>query len=397
MVLPATFAQGKSWSNARNLLAARYEDITIAAITNDGATNRAFSADTGMAEVLVIATKKKNKNRNPTFQFVNLRRRPAHHVEAVELAKFVAETERRPSAGRIAIGNEDSNGSYVNHERFSHGCVGIVEPALAEFMLLLVSGSIVAPRTKTQVSLPIIAFDELGSRGLLHRDLTGAPPRGAFDKVPLRPGQVPTYPALWSHAAERERSFVVHEDCELVVREDRQSQAADAWNRFASRLHLTLDFQLNSQSLAACLTPEKTLGGRAWPNFVLEDAAHEIPVMLWLNSTLGLMSYWWEGTRQQLGRTIMTITTLPSFLIIDPREFDEPTLHKAEMLFERFRCVEFLPANESYHDPARQALDEALLVELLGVPKDIADEFDVIRRQWCAEPSVHGGKSTKPY
>ena len=72
-------------------------------------------------------------------------------------------------------------------------------------------------------------------------------------------------------------------------------------------------------------------------------------------------------------------------------------MRKVENLFERFRNVEFLPANESYHDPNRKALDEALLVELLGVPADIVDDFDVIRRQWCAEPSVHGGKSTKPY
>ena len=397
LVLPATFAQGKSWSNARNLIAARYQDITIATIANDGATNRAFSADTGMAEVLVIATKKIDANRNPTFQFVNLRRRPAHHVEAVELAKFVAELDRRQGAGRIAIGSEDSNGSYISNERFSHSCAGVVEAALAEFMLLLLSGAFVAPRTKMQVNLPMIALDKLGSRGLIHRDLTGAPPRGAFDKALLRSDQVPTYPALWSHAADRERSFVVHEDCELVVREGRQGQAANAWKRFASRLHLTLDFQLNSQSLAACLTPEKTLGGTAWPNFILDDERHEITVMLWLNSTLGLMSYWWEGTRQQLGRTRVTISALPSVPSIDPREFDEPTMRKAEDLFERFRDMEFLPANESYHDANRQALDEALLVELLGVPKDIADDFDVIRRQWCAEPSVHGGKSTKPY
>ncbi len=397
LVLPATFAQGKSWSNARNLLAARYRDITIATIANDGATNRAFSADTGMAEVLVIATKKIVADRNPTFQFINLGRRPAHHVEAVELAKFVAELDRRPGAGRIAIGNEDNNGSYINTERFSHGCAGVAEANLAKFMLLLLSGTFVAPRTKMQANLPVVALDELGSRGLLHRDLTGAPPRGLFDKMPLRPRQVPTYPALWSHAAECERSFVVNEDCELVVREGRQGQAADAWKRFASCLHLTLDFRLNSQSLAACLTPGKTLGGRAWPNFVLKDERQEIPVMLWLNSTLGLMSYWWEGARQQLGRTIMTITALPSFLVIDPREFDEPTMRKAGALFERFRDVEFLPANESYHDPNRKALDEALLVELLGVPKDIVDDFDVIRQQWCAEPSVHGGKSTKPY
>ena len=190
---------------------------------------------------------------------------------------------------------------------------------------------------------------------------------------------------------------MVKEDSELLARRGYESKAADAWKRFASRLHLTLDFRINSQSLTACLTPEKVLGGRAWPNFILEDEAHEIPVLLWLNSTLGLMGYWWEGTRQQLGRTVVTISALPWIPAIDARQFDEAMLAKADALFERFRDAEFLPANESYHDPARKALDEALLVELLGVPKDIADDFDLIRRQWCAEPSVHGGKSTKPY
>jgi len=72
-------------------------------------------------------------------------------------------------------------------------------------------------------------------------------------------------------------------------------------------------------------------------------------------------------------------------------------MRKAEDLFEGFCDLEFPPANESYHDANRKALDEALLGELLGVPADIVEEFDVIRRQWCAKPSVHGGKSTKPY
>ena len=396
LVLPATFAQGESWSAARNLLVDRYEDITIVTIANDGATNRAFSADTGMAEALVIATKGRDADRNPTFQFANLRRRPSHHVEATELAKFVAGTDRRPGAGRIAIGNEDGNGSYINAEQFSCGCASLAEADLAGFMLSLLSGTLVAPRTKARANLPIVTLGVLGSRGLLHRDLTGAPARGPFDKAPLRAGQFPTYPAIWSHDARRERSFVVDADCELLTREGQQEQAADAWKRFASRLHLTLDFQLNSQSLAACLTPEKTLGGTAWPNFILEDEGHEIAVMLWLNSTLGLMSYWWEGTRQQLGRTRVTISALPSVPSIDPRQFDRRTTCKADALFERFRHVEFLPANESYHDPNRKALDEALLVELLGVPRDVVDDFDVIRRQWCAEPSVHGGKKTQP-
>ena len=397
LVLPATFAQGESWSNARNLLAARYQDITIVSIVDTGMNSQAFSADTAIAEVLVIATHKIDAVPNPTFQFVNLRRRPAHHVEAVELAKFIAGLDRQPGAGRIFIGSEDDNGSYINSEQFSCGCAGVAEANLARFMLSLTDGELLATRMNKTTKIPIAMLNELGSRGLLHRDLTGAPPRGPFDKMPLRPGQAPTYPALYSHAANRERSFIVDADCELVPREGQQDKAADIWTRTASRLHLTLDFGLSSQSLAACLTPEKMLGGRAWPNFILEDTEHEKVTALWFNSTLGLMVYWWVGAKQQPGRTIVTITTLPSLPSIDARQFDEPTLRKAEDLFERFHDMEFLPANESYHDANRKALDEALLGELLDVPADIVDEFDVIRRQWCAEPSVHGGKSTKPY
>ena len=403
LVLPATFAQGESWEAARNLLAERYRDVTVVTIATDGPTDRAFSADTGMAEVLVVATRRDEEDEDgeSTFQFVNLHRRPVHHLEAVELAKFMAGTDRRPGTGRIVFGREGRSGeiavggSYINAERFHCGCAGLAHHHLARFMLSLAEGELLAIRRNRAAGIPLTRLKNLGERGLLSRDLTGAPPRGPFKKIPLLPGQLPAYPALWTHDARRERSFMVEADCELRSREGSEEQAADVWQRFASRLHLTVNFQVNSQSLAACLTPEKTLGGTAWPNFILEDIEHEKAVLLWFNSTLGLMGYWWAGTRQQLGRTRVQITTIPSLLSIDARELDKRALRKADSLFERFRGVEFLPANESYHDPGRKALDEALLVELLGVPAELMDDFDLVRRQWCAEPSVHGGKKTR--
>ena len=404
LVLPATFAQGESWDGARKMLTEHYRDITIVSIVSSGPTDRAFSADTGMAEVLVVATRRDEEDEDgeSTFQFVNLHRRPVHHLEAVELAKFMAGRDRRPGVGNITFGSGGRSGeiaiggSYINAERFHSGCAGLAHHHLVKFMLSLSNGELLALRRNKVAGVPVTRLKNLGERGPLSRDLTGAPPRGPFEKKPLRPGQVPVYPALWNHAAERERAFVVEADCELEARKGREEQAADAWHRFASRLHLTMNFQLNSQSLAACLTPKNTLGGTAWPNFILDDVEHEKAVLLWLNSTLGLMIYWWEGTRQQLGRTRVQITAIPSLLSIDPREFDERALRKADALFERFRDAEFLPANESYHDAGRKALDEALLVELLGVPSDIAGDFDLVRRQWCAEPSVHGGKKTRP-
>ena len=55
-----------------------------------------------------------------------------------------------------------------------------------------------------------------------------------------------------------------------------------------------------------------------------------------------------------------------------------------------------MPANEAYRDETRKALDRAMLCDLLGLPESILEPLDVLRRQWCTEPTVHGGKSTRP-
>ena len=58
LVLPEAFASGQSWSKARKfLLEGNYRDICIIGLLETGTYTRAFSADTGMGEVLVIATK----------------------------------------------------------------------------------------------------------------------------------------------------------------------------------------------------------------------------------------------------------------------------------------------------------------------------------------------------
>ncbi len=144
------------------------------------------------------------------------------------------------------------------------------------------------------------------------------------------------------------------------------------------------------------MTNEKTLGGTAWPNFVTADHTTEKAVMLWLNSTLGLMCHWWNGNRQHIGRSRISVTTLPNLLVFDPRGLEKKAQEKINDLFEKFRKVRFLPANESYQDQSRIALDKALLEELLCVPQNVVEEFKVVRNQWCAEPRVHGGKSTSP-
>ena len=63
LVVPAAFVQGSSWQATRRLLAAKYTDLSVVSITAAGQTDRAFSSDTGMAEVLVLATRRSEPER----------------------------------------------------------------------------------------------------------------------------------------------------------------------------------------------------------------------------------------------------------------------------------------------------------------------------------------------
>ena len=64
-------------------------------------------------------------------------------------------------------------------------------------------------------------------------------------------------------------------------------------------------------------------------------------------------------------------------------------------VFDNFKEMEFLPANEAYQDDVRQELDAAVF-RVLDLPENILPSLDLLRLKWCAEPSVHGGKNTRP-
>ena len=82
--------------------------------------------------------------------------------------------------------------------------------------------------------------------------------------------------------------------------------------------------------------------------------------------------------------------------MLDVRTLNARQLRLAERIFADFRDWKFLPASEAYRDETRKALDQAMLCDLLGLPESILEPLDVLRRQWCAEPTVHGGKPTRP-
>ncbi len=112
LVLPVTVAAGMSWQSFRLLLGSSYSDLQVLSITsNDGGIS--FSADTNIAECLVIARKGRDTDTENTGQFTSLERRPRNMMQASILAKAINDLENPrtiddgPYGGTpIMIGND---------------------------------------------------------------------------------------------------------------------------------------------------------------------------------------------------------------------------------------------------------------------------------------------------
>ena len=312
----------------------------------------------------------------------------------------------RPSLLEAAVEAKNAARSAITGDIRDAGAVGVRSESVIATARDWQSGTLRLPRQTQAISLPVVTLSTVAERGLVHRDINGGPtdrektgtPQGPFIVRAIRPGEVPTYPMLWTHSAPRERRLIVNVDRCGDPRPGDDVRAAERYSRTASRLHANLDFQINSQSLAMCFTPEPCLGGRAWPNILPTDRRHQIPLLLWCNSTLGLLMHWWKGSRQQLGRSIITITAILDLPVLDPRTLSGEQVEHCSTIFREFQDRPFKPANEAYRDETRQALDRDLLfgpTSVLKLDSGLEEGLDLLRKQWCAEPSVHGGKGTR--
>lgn len=429
LVLPATFTVSSAWSKARDLLSRHYQEIVVVSIAAHGSTDRAFSDDTAMAEVLVVAVRREAGAEESERQlegaetgkvtWVGLADRPATVVQSLEVASAIQEyrmlggTGGRSSDGVLRLGEERLG--IIGTGRLDDGGYGqLYEPELARTCLGLLDSRLRLPRQRA-LRLPIARMGDLGR---------GGPGNAAIGVKPLSPGPIErgtgayaapfrihelgpgaerwraaSYPVLWAHnsGSGRESRLEVAPDSYGELRPGcGEEEGLEVWRRSASRVHINLDFQLNSQRLGVCLTQSDCIGGRAWPSFLVDAPAHELPIVLWLNTTLGLLGRWWVGSRQQQGRSLLSVGRISEIPVLDCRKLSGEVLTDASEVFARFRLREFLPANEAYRDEVRQDLDRAVLCDLLGLPESVLDSLDTLREQWCREPTVHGGKRTRP-
>ncbi len=407
LVLPMTALQGTSWLKVRQLIAENYSDVIIITIATPKHFDQSFSADTGMAETLIVC-RRSVKETSRRGVFVSLKNRPNNEMEAMEIARMISGIASNSDMKRLEDGPYGGTPLRVGRERVGQAIDAPLSsilpwsaPGISDFSVIqsaykLSQGAIWLPQMgmEDKIELPIATIQQISQIGVYHRNIVGNSPQAAFEHL-APASNFPTYPMLWNHDAQKERCLVVRQDSEGLVVRGQESRAAEIWAR-RSHAHHNADFGFGSQPLAVAFTEDRTIGGRAWPNVKFASRAHEVAYSLWGNSTLGLVSYWWHSSRQQSGRGIMPISAIRTMPTLDVTKLSEDQLKVAKIIFEDMRDREFLPANEAWRDESRKELDRRVLVELLGLPESVLEPLDLLRLKWCSEPSVHGGKGTRP-
>ena len=417
LVMPVSLVSGDGWERSRLLLAKNYSDLIVASIAAAKDKDMSFSADTDMGECLIVARKNVTGSQRATF--VSLKRRPASTLLGANAATQIRQLmathnlqilEDGPSGGTPLYFGADEIGRVIDAPLPTAGgwnLSRVADFALAQTAYQLTNKTRVWLPTMEEsdaVDIPTTTIKAIGKIGPLDRDINGDGPggsvRGPFVITDIAKGSVPTYPALWSHDADRERTLMFPGDSDAQPRRSPtksiqktiDSRVAKVWAT-ASHCHHNRDFRFNSQSTAMQYTAQKTIGGRAWLSLRLPKVAHEKAMVAWSNTSLGLLLYWWHANKQQSGRGYIAKSAFKTMPTLDVTVLTPQRLMAAAQIFDSMNAKPLLAMNKMDTDPTRKELDDRFAVEVLGLKrKTIAPggPFDLLRSKLAAEPSVRG-------
>ena len=236
-VLPLTVLTSPDWQKVRELWATTYHDVTVVTIADAKTENCAFSADTNMAECLVVAVKGRTENTG-RGTFVCLHHRPNSHLEAVEIAKCIQRLqdvrrfEAPPIGGDpIKVGDEIVGAALNCPLEKIWTTSRIRELALIQSAYHLANGHVWLPKQRDPLEIPICSVSEIATTSFDDTRVKGA--RGAFD-IEDGYSDADDHLGLRHVKSDKQRTMVVKPDCHGIIRSNYWDKPNRYWKGIAA-------------------------------------------------------------------------------------------------------------------------------------------------------------------
>ena len=409
-VLPQTAASAHSWKKTRQMIERKFTDITAVAVAAGQAIGEtALSADTGMEEMLLIATRRNHRDeqlyKSPSpIRCVTLRKPPTRIAEAAETARVILEAVSRMRSNTSSMpfhAGDDELGQvtilHTSGEGEPWGPVGALHSDLARVANALLKGILtrIDSGASATFAVEMTTLNRLFQVGPTHHligHLQGNEPIGAFElhEVLDTRDAKGSDRSLWKADSPKQRQLKVLPTHKGTV----PIGIGGDYNRSKMRsskstLFYSRTMRWTSQALLAATTQDPVMGGRAWTSLQHKDTRVQKAFALWANSTLGMVIHWTQGQRTQAGRSTLQINALKTVPCPHLGQLSDAALDEAAKGFDRLSPKVLSPACQGHADTTRSEIDEAV-IQMLGLGSAAAKEVHRLSQLWCGEPSIHG-------
>ena len=398
-VLPLTAAHAGSWTGWRAELEKDFSDIVVIANTASDEL-QSMSAETGMSEMLVVATKKASRPdfwRQTSILCVNLSAAPSTMAEGYAITQEINSIPKDSQQGFLSCG------SYVRTPQVNAGQpwggVGNSNNELTLVNQALLNGQAYDPLTLQthSLDLPMATLGDMADTGPTHHLIghpKGAEPIGAFEWTPL--ADLPVEPAqqsMWAANAKTQTSIITLPTHGGTVID---SEEAERMVQSRSNWHLNRNLAVSSQGIALARTESLTHGGRTWN--ALQSISEEVAkaVALFYNSTLGVIVIRAYGQKGQQGpRAAVQVGAIPG-LPCPAFNADTPEARRAREMagqhFDELANLTLQPFAYCFRDSNRKRIDQ-VVAEMLGLDPNeqaIQEMLEHYRLLFAGEPNVNG-------
>ena len=393
LILPLSAASGatpppqydgklpRGWTAFRHRVLNEFANITVITSAHYSDRGNAFSNDTTIAEAMITATKLTPGQPPPrTVTFVNIHRMPATPEEAQSLASRIKSARSPMQPGDIAAlppGPGPSGHLYCR--TIAPGTPWNGARKLAPDTVLA-ADALAQGRTKCGPTIPMTTLGQLAHISQCHDART------TYGRTSPASGEIHNW-LMEGHNCATDTKMAGRAPTPLG-----DPAPSTRLKHAASRLQVSDNTRLNSQPTTACITPHPTVAGKGWAAVKTRRADYEKPLALWLNTTMGLITYWSASNQTQNGRCYASLTALKNLPVPDLRQMRQKQVDRMNAIFDGMAHLELMPASHAWHDPVRLDIDRLTLETLLDGEGTSGPSLAATRTKWCLEPTVQGRK-----
>jgi hypothetical protein len=375
LVLPKTMLTGEAWGETRARLGSSCHVEYV--ITSHETDHWNFSDSTQLSEVMLIARRLAPKDfpKKATTTWIALSRNPRTPVEALGYLAAIRTVGTPPEGGApitVREGLEGDVGEAFSrpalrsevpwrHATFSRSVLDAAAEALLD------GESVPLPRLSKPLSVPLRTIDELGQVGYDRRDITDA-----FELVETSHG----YPALWGQDADKVDRIHFESNQELAARSapapgrTRIKSASSVWAA-AGELMIAERCWATTYKCVAGVLDSRAVSNTYWSvGLTSLDVDDSRIIALWLNSSLGILSYLGAAEETRGPWVAMKKKKLRALRVLDPGALTASHRKTLASAWTDLNNEQLLPISQLRRDPTRRRIDTALAA-VLDVSEDV--------------------------